>query len=288
MMTGSITRAAEQLNISQPAVSRLVADLEAEIDLKLFTRAGGNITATEEARSLLEDVNFFFRGLEDVYRAARDIKKMRKGNLRLGVMPNLSFDAVPDIVSSFLETHGDLNLTMDVLASPNIANLVASRRFDLGFGQLPDQRPDLAVLASYRLKCVCVVAHHHPLAKRDFVSPEDLIEESVVALSQHTLAAHHIKQVFRQANVSPNIKVESQPSFAACAFAVKGVGVAIVDALTAEFFGPNRLAAIPFVPDVPFDFSLFQAAHAMGSRISDSFAEHAISQLESNPHVEAI
>lgn len=288
MVTGSITRAAEQLNISQPAVSRLIADLEAEIELKLFVRAGGSIIATEEARSLLEDVDFFFRGLEGVYQAAQDIKEMRKGKVRLAVMPSLSFDAVPEVISLFLEKYQDVKLTMDVLTSPNIVNLVASRHFDLGFAQLSDRRPDLKILASYRLKCVCVVAHGHRLAGCESISPKDLRAENIVALSQHTLTAHHIRQTFLRANVEQNIKMESQPSFAACALAFKGIGVAIVDALTAEFFGPNRLVAIPFVPEIPFDFRLFQAAHTSGNRVSNGFSEHAINLLDNNPNVKRI
>lgn len=280
MKSGSITLAAREMCISQPAVSRLIADLEAEIGFKLFVRAGGNVSATEEAQSLLEDVDFFFRGLEGVYSAARDIKELRKGQVRLAVLPNLSFDAAPEIVSQFLNKHPDVKFTMDILTSPNIVKLVASRHFDLGLAQMADSRPDIKVLASYRLKCVCVMSHGHRLAKRDYISADDLHSESLIALSQHTLAAQHISQNFLNANVTPTIKIESQPSFAACALAVKGIGVAIVDPLTAQFFGKNRLAALPFVPDVPFDFRLIQAAHAMGNRASNSFAKEAITYLD--------
>ena len=74
MLSGSITSAAEKLGISQPAVSRLISDFEHEIGMKLFSRAGGNLSPTEDARSLIDDVEFFFRGLDGVYQAAQDIK----------------------------------------------------------------------------------------------------------------------------------------------------------------------------------------------------------------------
>ncbi|MCP4315920.1 MAG: LysR family transcriptional regulator [Hyphomicrobiales bacterium] len=280
MKSGSITRAAEEMRISQPAVSRLIADLENEIGFKLFERAGGNVTPTEEAQSLLEDVDYFFRGLEGVYSAARDIRELRKGQVRLAVLPNLSFDVAPQIVSEFLQIHPDVKFTMDVLTSPNIVKLVASRHFDLGLAQMADTRPDIKILASYRLKCVCVMSRGHGLAKRSKISAADLKSENVIALSHHTLAAGNITQNFRNANVTPKIKIESQPSFAACALAVKDVGVAIVDPLTAKFFGENRLVAVPFVPDIPFDFRLIQAAHAKGNRASNSFAEEAIAHFD--------
>lgn len=288
MMSGSFTHAANQLGITQPAVSRLVADFEAEIGLRLFVRAGGNITATEEARILLDEVNFFFRGLEGVYQSARDIKEMRKGQIRIAAMPNLSLEVVPELTRSFLEKHDDIRLTVDVLTSPQIADLVASRHFDLGFAQLADNRPDIRVLASYRLKCVCVFSEHHRLAGLSEVTPADLSDEPVVALSRHTLVAHHIKQTFLRSNVPLNSKVESQPSYAACALAVKGVGVAIVDSLTAEFFGPNRLVAKPFIPEIPFDFRLIQAVHSMGNRVCNSFAAHSIEWLDDMANVRRI
>lgn len=288
MKSGSITLAAQEMCISQPAVSRLIADLETEIEFKLFVRAGGNISPTEEAQNLLEDVDFFFRGLEGVYSAARDIKELRKGKIRLAVLPNLSFDAAPAIVSDFLQKHPDVKFTMDVLTSSNIVKLVASRHFDLGLAQMADSRPDIKVLASYRLKCVCVMSHNHRLASRKEITAEDLKTENMIALSQHTLAAGHITQNFLSANVTPTIKIESQPSFAACALAVKGIGVAIVDPLTAKFFGDNRLATLPFVPDVPFDFRLIQAAYAIGNRASNNFADDAIAYFDQLPDIEKI
>jgi len=288
MRSGSMTRAAESLHISQPAVSRLVADLEAEIGFRLFVRAGGNVTPTEEAQSLMEDVDFFFRGLKDVYSAARDIRDLKKGQIRLAVLPNLSFEAAPAIISNYLMQHPDVRVSMDVLPSPDIVNLVASRQFDLGLAQMAQIRPDIKTLAVYRMKCVCVMAHTHHLAKRDVITAHDLESERVITLSQHTLVAQNIAQSFRDANITQNIQIESQPSFAACALAVQGIGVAIVDPLTAEFFGRNRLAIVPFAPDVAFDFRLIRAAHVKGNRASSSFVKFATDYFDILPAVTKI
>ncbi len=288
MEFGSITRAAEGLHISQPAVSRLVADLEAEIGFKLFVRAGGNVTPTEEAHRLMEDVDFFFRGLKDVYSAAQDIRDLKKGQIRLAVLPNLSFEAAPEIISYYLTQHPDVRFSMDVLPSASIVNLVASRQFDLGLAQVAQIRPDIKTLAIYRMKCVCVMAHSHRLATRECITARDLKSERVITLSQHTLVAQNITQSFRNANIEQNIQIESQPSFAACALAVKGIGIAIVDPLTAEFFGKNRLAIVPFTPDIFFDFRLIQAAHVMGNRASSSFVAFATDYFDTIPAISKI
>jgi DNA-binding transcriptional LysR family regulator len=283
MNTGSITRAAEQLCISQPAVSRLIADLEDEIGFKLFERAGGKLSATEEAQSLIEDVDYFFRGIDKVYAAASDIKNLRKGEVRLGVMPNLSFKVVPRIVRHFVDDHPGVKFTMDVLPSPTVVNLVASRQFDLGLAQVPHDRPDINIIASYRMACVCVMSPDHRLASRSQIEATELQGEPMVALSQNTLAAQHVAQRFLQADVKPDIRIESQPSYAACALAAENLGVAIVDPLTVEMFDVDKIVSVPFVPEVSFDFRLFRAAHTTGNRASVLFAETAENFLTELP-----
>ncbi len=288
MQFGSITRAAEELTISQPAVSRLISDLESEIGFSLFVRAGSKLLPTEEAEDLNIEVQNYFRGLESVYDVARDIKNLRRGRVRIAVLPNLSFDVVPEIISQFSTAHPGSKMSMDVSLSPAIVAAVSSRQVDIGFAQMPEPRPDTEVIASYRLNCVCALPVGHRLASRNEIRPDDLRDEPIVALSRQALAARHVAQQFLEADIEPNIHIESQPSFAACALVARGMGAAIVDPLTVEMFGNSRLVAIPFKPDTYFDFRVIRVAHIAGSRISNAFVEHAIDVLNGHKAIERI
>ena len=75
--TGTVTESAQMLGISQPAVSRLISDLESEVAFKLFTRSGRNLKPTLEARLLVEEVRRALSGLERIKEAARAIVKFR-------------------------------------------------------------------------------------------------------------------------------------------------------------------------------------------------------------------
>lgn len=285
MKHGSITRAAEIMHISQPAVSRLIAGLEADIGFRLFARSGGKTQPTAEAESLIEEVDFFFSGLEKVYSAAREIKTLQRGHLRLAGMPTVSFRLLPQIVSAFSRSNPSVKITMDVHTSPSIVKLLTARQFDLGLAQMPEARPDIEVLATYRMECVCAMPPDHRLASHDRVTAKELGDEPMIALSHHTLAAQHVTQNFLAADVRPGIKIESQPSYAACALVAEGAGIAIVDPLTARFFGQDRVAAVPFAPAVPFDVRLMRPAGAPVSKASAKFATATTGFLDGVPEM---
>lgn len=285
MKHGSITRAAEIMHISQPAVSRLIAGLEADIGFRLFVRSGGKTQPTAEAESLIEEVDFFFNGLEKVYSAAREIRSLQRGHLRLAGMPTVSFRLLPELVSAFSRDNPSVKVTMDVHTSPTIVKLLAARQFELGIAQMPEARPDIEVLATYRMECVCAMPPDHRLAVRDRIYAKDLRCEPMIALSHHTLAAQHVAQNFLAADIRPDIRIESQPSYAACALVAERAGIAIVDPLTARFFGKDRVIAVPFAPAVPFDVRLMRPSGAQVSNASAEFATAASEFLNAVPEM---
>ena len=83
VQTGTVTESARMLGISQPAVSRLISDLESEIGFKLFARSGRNLKATPEALLLVEEVRRALSGLEQIKLTASAIKRFKPAQLRL-------------------------------------------------------------------------------------------------------------------------------------------------------------------------------------------------------------
>jgi DNA-binding transcriptional LysR family regulator len=275
MRHGSITAAAGVLGVSQPAVSKLIADLEHAVGFTLFLRKGGKAQPTAEALELAQEVERLFFGLDRLELAAREIRDLRHATLRLATMPAISFEVVPEIIRSFLSRYGSVKVAHDVHISGRIADLVSARQFDLGLAQMPVTRRDVDVIASYRMPCVCALPPGHRLSKRASIGPAELAGEPMVALAHHTLTAGHLTQSFLAANIQPTIAVESQPSYAACGLAAVGIGVAIVDPLTPRVFGPERLVTVPFEPTIPFDFHLIKTLDTTLSRAAEAFCEVA-------------
>jgi DNA-binding transcriptional LysR family regulator len=280
MRHGSITGAAQALNVSQPAVSRLIAELEYSLGFQLFLRQGGKSEPTTEAREFIQEVERMFYGLDRLRQAAREIKDLRRATLRLATMPMVSFEIMPAALKGFLvERHG-IKVTHDVHTSARIVDMVAARQLDLGVAQTHIERRDVEFLASYRTYCVCALSPMHPLSDRPVLTPRDLRGEPLVALAHHTLTANYVTQSFAEANVNPNIAIESQPSYSACGLAAKGVGIAIVDPMTPRIFRES-LKTIPFEPRIPFDFHVLKPAELPLTRAADEFRAHLLETLSS-------
>lgn len=288
MRHGSITAAAGVLGISQPAVSRLIADLEQSLGFPLLLRMGGKSQPTAEALEFHQEVERLFFGLDRLERAGREIRDLRRASLRIASLPALSFEMVPDLIRQFLGEFGEVKITLDVHTSSRIADLVSARQFDLGFAQMPVTRRDVAVLRSYRMACVCAMRPDHPLAGRDRLGPEDLEGQALVALAHHTVTWNHLMQRFQAANITPRIAVESQPSYAACALAAMGVGIAVVDPLTPRGFVADRLVAVPFEPAIPFDFHLIAPLDMPLSRAAEAFRVRAAALLDASGVVQPL
>src|SRR2546423_992951 len=93
-VTGSVSRAAEALHISQPSVSRLISNLESSVKLKLFTRAPSGVEPTPEAHHFYGIVERAFIGLDEIRDAATAIRGLEIGAISLGVIPALAFSVV--------------------------------------------------------------------------------------------------------------------------------------------------------------------------------------------------
>jgi DNA-binding transcriptional LysR family regulator len=269
---GSITAAANAMNISQPAVSRLIAELERSAGFPLLLRRGGHARPTMEALEFVQEVEHMFYSLERLGQVAREIRDLRRAKLTLATMPMISFGILPRAISAFLASHRGINITHDVHTSARIVDLAASRQIDLGIGQTNVERRDIDILASYRTHCVCALRPDHDLASRRALTPRDLEGQPLVALAHHTVTARYIAQSFAEANIQPDIAIESQPSYAACSLAAEGVGIAIVDPITAKKFMP-RLVAVPFEPRIPFDFHVFKPIEVPLSRPASAFCD---------------
>ena len=285
LVHGSITAAAKAMHVSQPGVSRLIGDLERSVEFKLFERRKGRLYPTPEGLSFHQELERSFIGLSKLRQAAREIRDHRRGHLRLAVMPSVSLDLAPEIVCRFTRDNPGIKVTLDAHTSPRIAEWVAAQHFDLGFAQTTLDLPGVEVMHSFRTAFVCVAALGHPIRDKAIVRAQDLEGEPFIALAQHTLAALQIDQAFMEANARRLIRVETQPSFAACSMAAKGIGVALVDPMTAAFFGEDKLVIRNFEPEVHFDFRIIRPANVITSRAAEAFVETAVALFAESPIV---
>ncbi len=253
MMTGGMTSGAEVLRITQPAVSRLIRDLEHNLKLRLFDRKGNQISPTPEASALLAELERSYLGLEHVKAFASDLRSARAGSLRIAALPALALDFLPFLIARFRETRPGLSIMIDGIPSHLVLDRVAGGQFDFGFAAVLAERPSLD-FTPIAAPIFAVVPADRRIASLDVVRAGDLAGEEVILLGRGSYQRHIVEIALT--GVPIRSTVETPLSAIACALAAQGVGVALVDAFTARRFIDRDVVVRPFHPALDAGFSL--------------------------------
>ncbi len=270
--TGGMTSAGNLMNITQPAVSRLIRDLEAEIGLPLFVREGTSIAPTPDAVALFQEVERSFHGLDQVALFVSDLKRNRSGRINIAASLAPSFFAIPDAIVTLRNDWPDVTVSLHSCSSPEVTALVTANKADLGLAVLPPQSDGVEILPLAKLRVVAVMPVGHPLAARKVVRPKDLEGEALLMVNEYSLMQQRILQSFESAGVVPNVIFDSSYSGTICGLVAKGVGVSVLDPVTALAYEGNGVVVRRFEPLVPYELRLIRAANRPVSAHVRAFA----------------
>ena len=257
MLSGSMTSAAKLMNISQPAVTRLIRDLECELKLKLFLRAGSRITPTAEGQQLYRDVERHFAGTARIRESARAIRELNAGHLHIGAMLTLSIGCLPKAVFHFLQRHPEVTVSVHSDSSLNIVDMVAHGQLDLGLGSVPGDRTDIDHDPFTPVDAVCVMPRDHRLARKRVVNVSDLEGEPFVSLGTSSFLRLRIEEALRAAGVKPRVRLGTLYSSTVTGYVAAGLGIGVTDPFALLGQGSENLLIRPFRPRLPFQFSAF-------------------------------
>ena len=227
--TGTVTAAAELLHISQPAVSRLLAHLELQLSLPLFSRSKGRLRLTPEGEALLREVERHFVGLDSIADAAERIARHGPGSLRVVAFPSLSSGVLPPAIADVLKAHPGTSITLDTDTTDRIAASVASGRYDVGFtaGAVSAGQPvETRAIASRQWSAVFPPGHH--LADADTVTLAQLAGEKLVGFSPDMSLRAQVDQLLAKVQPAPLIALAAQTIESICALVAADCGGAIV------------------------------------------------------------
>ncbi|KSV63390.1 hypothetical protein N183_35660 [Sinorhizobium sp. Sb3] len=245
MICGSITGAANWMNVTQPGVSRTIAILETRLGYSLFLRQGRRIIPTPEAEALYREVEKSYRSIEFISQVALDIGMQRAGALRIAALPALSQWLVPRVIAQFLSSRPKVTVFFESIPSRQIAELVSTRQFDLGIVELPLFRTTIEIEPLEPVPYVAVIPMAHRLAAEPIISLRDLHRERMVLLSQHSFVRHQIDNMLSSLGVAPDVVLETPSSSIACALAAAGVGITLAGRWTADPFEGEQVVVRP-------------------------------------------
>lgn len=274
MRAGSMTEAARVLNVTQPAVSVALKQLESRLKMKLFDRAGGRLQPTPEARALLPDVAEIFGRLGAVERLSQDLAGGARGIFSVAATPPLCDGFVAKAVATFVAKRPGVKVNVQSIASAIVLDRVINREIDLGVVYEPVVSSAVHVDELSRAAIGCIMPARHPLAKRSSIRVNDLAPYPVITYLPQALLRPYIDRALSDRKSALNIALQTGTSATAIMLAVHGAGLALVETALFSARPIPGFVARPIEPRVELEVLLLRPHQAATSRVLADFIAH--------------
>ncbi|MDF2809597.1 MAG: LysR family transcriptional regulator [Microvirga sp.] len=270
-LAGGFTKGAQLLGISQPSISRLVQQLQQAVGFTLFTRIDARTVPTAEALALHQGVERSFHGLDEVMQHADNIRHHRVGSLRIVSMPALAHAFLPGVLARFMKERPGVVATLQIERTDALPHWITSQQFDIGFANLPVDKPGIQTELFDEAEGVCVMPAAHSLSAKKFIEPKDLRNVPFIHSGPNGRMQASIRHMFEDAGVHCDVQIETPLAAVACRMVEEGAGVTIVDPFTAHLYERQGLVARPFRPELKFNFGVLFPSYAARSTLVRQF-----------------
>ncbi|MEP6966023.1 MAG: LysR substrate-binding domain-containing protein [Polaromonas sp.] len=253
---GTVTSAANHLYVTQPAVSRLISQLEDELGFVLFERIKGRLLPTDQGRAFYQEVERFFIGLDRLEKSGKAIRHRQSGGLVIASMPLLSNLFIPEVMCRFLAAHPDSPVKLQTFRSEEVIERTAIQSCDLGFSLIPGTG---SAIDCFRLRCfnVCIFPDDSHALGHKKVSPGAMAALRLLR-NENDPSQKLLDAVFSQQGLVTPQQVEVSFASSLGALVAKGLGSAVTDPFTAHIARSQsrKVAVRRFALDLAFDFYL--------------------------------
>ncbi|OTG80631.1 LysR family transcriptional regulator [Acinetobacter sp. ANC 4648] len=212
METGSISQAADLLFITQPAVTKRIHSLEDYFGVKLFESAGRGVQATHASHSLLPKVKNWLNELGDIHHTLSHEQGQVQGKLKIGTSHHIGLHHLPRHLTKYVQQFPEVTLDVHFVDSEQAHEQVLAGDLELAFLTLPPQGDErLSYITIWNDPLVFVVAPFHPLAQRQNLKLEDLIEYPSLLPATQTYTSQITLAEFEKKGLKPKITMSNNP-----------------------------------------------------------------------------
>jgi DNA-binding transcriptional LysR family regulator len=270
---GSATAAAKHLKLTQPAVSRLVAVLEAAVGFPLFHRSKGRLIPTDEALTFYKQVDIALQSIDRVSELAQNLRNSDFGELTIVSPPSFAEGILSRVISMFIKQHPNVRVSLDSESVEIARDMVALQAVDCGFVKLPTEHPGLVCKPLISSGTVCAVPRGHRLASRRVIDVSDLAGEPLILLGKGRVSRQQIDDAFISEGTDMNVRIETHTVGAACAFVSGGTGIAIINEMLGLLYANRKIVFRRFRPDVKHEYAFMTSTDAPMTRVTQRFYE---------------
>ena len=238
-----VTRAAAELHIAQPALSKQISQLEQELGVALFDRVGRNVRLTEAGEALLPHARAAMTQVEAARAEMAERIGLRRGRATIGTPPTVGTQLLPTVLAAFNKRYPGIELRLHEAGVQTLLDLLETGLTDVAVVTLPVEDEHLTVVPLFTEEMVIAVWKDHPLANRTAVKIGDLKDEPWVLSPENYELREATLNACQAAGFAPRVVLDGGETDTLLRFVVAGIGVALVPRLAVQ--NTSDLVALP-------------------------------------------
>lgn len=275
--TGSVTKAAERVNISQPSVSAAISHLEKEFGVQLFVRQHAQgLALTPSGKRLLKAAKESLRSAQDLYDVAGQSASAIKGPLNLGTFRTFAPLIIPELWRSFTTLHPGVQIKVSIGDEAEMLERLRSSQVDIALTYEVHLGDDMQFQPLSELPTYILLAADHPLAGRAALDLRELAEEPFILLDL-PLSRQYFLSIFDRSGVKPRVVAESADAAMLRSLVAAGLGYSLMTSRPLNMRAENDrpLAYVPLAPDhAPLVLGLASLRDMQRTRLVEAFEAH--------------
>jgi DNA-binding transcriptional LysR family regulator len=251
MNSGSMVAAAQAMHISQPAVSRLISYLEAELKFSLFNRKQGTLVPTPNGLAFFEAVEESFMGIQRLENTAKHIRGEGGQVLRVAVTHSLAATLLPPVLKAFKARFPEVKVVVHSHRLSQIILRLQNASVDIAIGsQIPKVPGSKRELIGH-VRQVCVAPASHPLASKSVTSAQDLAGETVLRIMSDGPASwSEVFKILGDRKVPFKESYEVDTSLTAYSLIAQGLAIGVIEPFSARLWLAGSVVSRPFEPEI--------------------------------------
>lgn len=226
--TLNYANAAEELCLSQSALSISIKTLEEELGGKLFKRNTRRVEITAEGLSLIPYAKKLLANWEDMEKDVKQRFKLNRGTLNIASMPFATHAVLPAVVHEFSQRHPNISFSIHDVPNEKIIEKVQEGIFEIGICFQPQFCGQLTFQPLFQEDFIAIVPQSHPLAKRQQVTWRELCSFPFITLQNPSIIRHAVEKKCQENNVVLDLKVECHQISSLSHFVAYGMGVSAI------------------------------------------------------------
>ena len=243
---GNLSLAAQELFITQPAVTKGIQRLQEFYDMKFVDHVGKKLILTDAGEVLYEIAEKIFELESQAEESIRDFQQRKRGHIRILSSESFGDYYLPRIIIPFSKAYPLVRITMNILPTEQVVSHTATLNNDLGFISYPVEHNKLLVKEVLKDQLVIITPSDHPLTRKKKLESSDLAGQPLIMHEKGSAPRKAIEDYIRKNNLSVKIPLELSSNRAIKRAVEDSIGIALISRKVAqEEIRTDRLAAIP-------------------------------------------